>query len=122
LPRCGRPHHLDTPKSLPTLIALRFKKMSTKRTIEIEHHFDTQTHEISMTIWYKNGFAQDEHIGQIQSQLSALKWQRSEGTSVKQSWTNTDGFSVNWYPVREAFVMGCSLRGPLIKFSWSQQR
>jgi hypothetical protein len=122
LPRCGRPHHLETPKDLPNQLSLRFRKMSTKRTIEIEHRLDTQTHEISMTVWYKNGFAQDEHIGQMQSQLSALKWQRSEGTSVKQSWTNDDDFSLNWYPVREAFPMGCTLRGPLIKFSWSQKR
>lgn len=120
--RCGRPHHLETPQTLPKQLGLLFRKMSTKRTIEIEHDLDTQNHETSMTLWYKNGFAQDEHIGQIQSQLTALKWQRSKGASVKQSWKNDTGLSVNWYPVREAFPMGCTLRGPLIKFSWSQER
>jgi hypothetical protein len=75
-----------------------------------------------MTIWYKNGFAQDEHIGQMQTALKTSTWRHEAGSSVKQSWTSDDGLSINWYPVREAFSMGCALKGPLVRFSWSKSR
>lgn len=120
--RCNRPHHLEIPVSLPKQLKSVFRKMSTKRVIEVQHDVNRDVHEISMTIWYKNGFAQDEHIGQVQTALTALTWRHNGGHSVKQSWTSDDGLSINWYPVREAFSMGCTLKGPLVRFSWSKTR
>ena len=120
--RCGRPHHLETPFRLTKKLRPAFRKMSTKRTIEVQHDVNKEAHEISMTVWYKNGFAQDEHVGQIQSKLESLKWRRMVGSSVKQSWTSDGGLSINWYPIRESLPMGCTLRGPLIRFSWRQER
>ena len=120
--RCGRPHHIDSPPKLPNMIRTVMTKTTTRRTISVSDQITRSQHEISLTIWYKNGFAQDEHIGKIQAHLNAADWAKEDGNSVKQSWSNRDRERLSWYPVREAFPMGCSLRGPLVRFTWSQDR
>ncbi|MGB0648277.1 MAG: hypothetical protein ACPGQS_13925, partial [Bradymonadia bacterium] len=120
--RCGRPHHLGLPPRLPNVLKALMTKTTTRRTISMNDEISPTQHNISFMIWYKNGFAQDEHIGKIQNRLHAQKWTKQEGNSVKQLWSNSDHGHLSWYPVREAFPMGCSLRGPLIRFTWSQDQ
>ena len=118
--RCGRPHHIAPPLNLPKTLRALMTKTTTRRTISVSDEISRTQHNISLMIWYKNGFAQDEHIGMLQNRLRAQKWVKQHGNSVKQSWWNSDHGHLSWYPVREAFPMGCSLRGPLIQFTWSQ--
>ena len=117
--RCARPHHLNPPAQLPTFAANYFSKMSTKRNLEVLTGWTPESQETSITVWYKNGFAQDEHIGQIQTALNTQGWRRTRGQSVKQAWTDGDQRTVQWYPIRESFSMGCKLKGPVVHFIWS---
>lgn len=120
--RCARPHHISEVQLMSPSVNRVFRKMSTKRVIELSEEITRSKRRTSVLVWYKNGFAQDEHVGQIQSVLKSDKWLKEDGQSVKQFWYNTAGDEFSWQPVRESFSMGCELRGPLISFIWSRSR
>ena len=118
--RCPRPHHLEGAEMLSGRIKQTFDKRTTKRIIEIEELVDLDGSTTELLVWYKNGFAQDEHIGQLQTALLSEKWHKVAGTSVKQQWDKKGSGRLAWHPVREPFTMNCALRGALVRYSWSR--
>ena len=118
--RCPRPHHLEGAEMLSGRIRQTFDKRTTKRIIEIEELVDPKGSTTELLVWYKNGFAQDEHIGQLQTALLSAKWNKIAGTSVKQQWVKDGSGRLAWRPVREPFPMNCTLRGALVRYSWSR--
>lgn len=118
--RCPRPHHLEGAEMLSGGIKQTFEKRTTKRIIEIEELVDLKGATTELLVWYKNGFAQDEHIGQLQTALRSQKWHQVAGTSVKQQWIKEGSGRLSWHPVREPFTMNCTLRGALVRYAWSR--
>ena len=121
-PRCYRPHHLEDVQMLDGAIGRTFRRTTTKRILETEEQLNLSHRATTVLVWYKNGFAQDEHMRHLQDALKKSAWTKDAGVSVKQRWSGRDEQSLSWRPVRTPYRMNCVLKGALIRFTWSRQR
>ena len=119
--RCFRPPHRAAPERVAAVLGRTARKTSTRRIVESSFTKTRSLETTAVIFWYKNGFAQDEHIAQVATSLKQQKWDKSHGESVRQVWQNAQGEQVDWHPVRTLNDIGCELRGPLIKVNVSKE-
>ena len=120
--RCFRPPHREAPARVAAVLGRTARKTSTRRIVESSFTKTRSLETTAVIFWYKNGFAQDEHIAQVATSLNRKKWVKSHGESVRQVWQNAQGEQVDWHPVRTLNDIGCELRGPLIKVNVSKEQ
>lgn len=120
--RCFRPPHRTPPARVAAVLGRTARKTSTRRIVESSFAKTRSLETTAVIFWYKNGFAQDEHITEVATSLKQQKWVKSHGESVRQVWQNDQDEQVDWHPVRTLNDIGCELRGPLIKINISKEQ
>ena len=76
---------------------------------------DGREQETSVKMLYRNGFAQDENVGQIMTALQKAGFVHGSGSGPRQAWSHADGATVALHPVPDDLALGCLIKGPVLE-------
>ncbi|MCA9538563.1 MAG: hypothetical protein KC620_06725 [Myxococcales bacterium] len=121
-PRCRKPLPVDAPADTPAWLVKLTERRSTRQRVTAEVNARSERLEVRLHMYFWNGFAHDEHVGQLAEAASRAGFVAESREGPRQRWRHENGATFTVNPDPSELHLGCELRGPVLELVWTSAR
>jgi hypothetical protein len=117
--RCRKPPVVQPPIGTPGWLVNVTQRRTTRQRIRASTRIEAKGQRVTLATFFRNGYAQDETVGQVTRAARQAGYAHQSGNGPKQRWRHPNGSTLRLHPEKDDLQIGCVLEGPVLELTWT---